>query len=83
MLCLTDNGLAPAMDACKAGVRLLCGKNPVLDAKDAMLELQARWLPGGSRSHTTVVFLSEAVGGECIAGARQTLYGVSRTARCP
>lgn len=57
MLGLADNGLAPAMDACKAGVRLLCGKNPVLDAKDAMLELQARWLPGGqSQSHHSGVF---------------------------
>ena len=30
------------MDACKKVVRALCGKNPVLDARDAMLELQVR-----------------------------------------
>ena len=40
-----DNGLGPAMDACKKVVRALCGKNPVLDARDAMLELQARFAP--------------------------------------
>jgi len=38
----TDNGLGPAMDACKKCVRALCGKSPVLDAKDSMLELQVR-----------------------------------------
>jgi hypothetical protein len=38
----TDNGLGPAMDACKMCVRALCGKSPVLDAKESMLELQVR-----------------------------------------
>lgn len=33
------------MDACKKVVRALCGKNPVLDARDAILELQARSAP--------------------------------------
>ncbi|KAK9830877.1 hypothetical protein WJX81_000996 [Elliptochloris bilobata] len=31
------------MDACKVVVRALCGKTPVLDAKDAMLELQGKF----------------------------------------
>jgi hypothetical protein len=30
------------MDACKKCVRALCGKSPVLDAKESMLELQVR-----------------------------------------